>query len=100
MTTAPRSGPIRPEGDGPGVLLDITSQSHHVVFAATVVNPDYVLFDDGPFIEILGHIVAGCTDQFHTTVISFLVGVRANEGWQETVVDVYAAPGKIGTQVI
>ena len=42
MTTAPRSGPIRPQGDGPGILLDITPESagwSNVAFAVAVVAP-------------------------------------------------------------
>ena len=42
MTTAPRSGPIRPQGEGPGILLDITPESagwSNVAFAVAVVAP-------------------------------------------------------------
>ena len=52
------------------------------------------LLDDGAGVEICGDVVAGGSDEFHAALVGLLVGVRADEGGEEGVVDVDDFPGE------
>ena len=51
-------------------------------------DADDVLFDDGACVELCGDVVAGGSDDFHTTFPCLMIGLGADEGGEEGVVDV------------
>jgi hypothetical protein len=53
-----------------------------------VADPGHVLVDDRPGVEISGDVVGGGADQLHPALVGAPVGIGADEGRQEGVVDV------------
>ena len=57
-------------------------------------DPLDFLLDDRAGIEIRGDVVAGGSDEFHAALMSLFVGVCADEGGEEGVMDVDDFPGE------
>ena len=58
------------------------------------------LLDDRARIEIWGDVVAGGSNEFHTTVVRLAVGIGSDEGGEERMVDVDEFSGKFFTKPI
>src|SRR5699024_3157259 len=52
-----------PEPPGEYQFLRVAALAHHVLHGRRVVDPDDVLLDDRPLVQIRGHVVAGGADQ-------------------------------------
>ena len=61
------------------------TRSGHLV---GVAHADHVLIDDRAGVELGGHVVGGRADQFDAALVGAGVGIGADEGWKEAVVDV------------
>jgi hypothetical protein len=44
-------------------------------------DPDDILFDYGTFVQDIGHIVAGGSDQFYSLGKGCVIGLCTGEGW-------------------
>ena len=53
-----------------------------------VADPGHVLVDDRARVELLGDVMRGGSDQLHAALVGVAVGIGADEGGQEAVVDV------------
>ncbi len=80
--------------------LAVTAKADEIGGGVEVVNALDFLFDDRSGVEVGSDVMAGGTDQFHPAGVGLLVGVGADEGWQETVVDVDDAPGEVAAEVV
>jgi hypothetical protein len=85
---------------GDGVALAVAAEADEVGGGVEVMHAFDFLLDDGPGIEIGGDVVAGGADEFDAALVGLLVGIGADEGGQETVVDVDDAPGVVVAQII
>src|SRR5690554_7139714 len=79
---------MRPEPAGQYVLLNILTQANHVFDGVAMADANNVLLDDRAFIKILGYVVAGSSNQLHTTAVSLVVWPGTSERRQEAVVDI------------
>ena len=80
--------------------LAVAAEADEIGGGVKVVHALDLLLDDRSGVEVGSDVVAGGTDQFHAAGIRLLVGVCADEGWQETVVDVDNAPGEVTAEVV
>src|SRR5919106_5672729 len=89
-------------GAGEGHALHVAPDARELGDAMGVVDAGDLLLDDRPFVEVLGDVVGGGTDELHTAGVGLRVGAGTLEGGQERVVDVDRAPGeraaRVGTQ--
>src|SRR6476659_4200239 len=69
-------------------LFQVAALSDEVLDCIAMRDADYILLDDWPVIEDLGHIVAGRADQLHTALERLMVRPCPDERWKERVVDV------------
>jgi len=53
-----------------------------------MIDPDDVLLNDRAVVETLGDVMGGRPDEFHAALLGPFVGIGAEEGRQERVVDV------------
>jgi len=81
------------------LLLNIATGRRHVFRRIAVVHMDHILFDDGPFIEIVGNEVCGSTDNFHTALERLPVGFRTDKCRQEGMVNVDDALTVVGHEL-
>ena len=63
-------------------------------------NAHHFLFDDRPFVEVAGDVVAGGTDDFHAALVGGVVGFCADECGEKGVVDVDDAVGLVAAVVV
>ena len=54
----------------------------------------HILLDDRAIVQAFANVVRGGADKFHAAIEGLLVGLGADEGWQEGVVDIDDALGK------
>ena len=73
---------------GEDEALDVAADPHQVVDLVAVADPGHVLVDDRAGVELLGDVVGGGADQLDAALVGAAVGVGADEGGQEAVVDV------------
>ena len=59
-----------------------------------------LLLDDGAGVQVSGDVVAGGADEFHAAFVCLAVGICANEGGQEGVVDVDDFPGELLAEAV
>jgi hypothetical protein len=59
--------------------FDVATVADEIVNRIVMLNPDHVLLDDRPFIEILGDIVAGRADQLDTALECPVIGLGTDE---------------------
>ena len=69
-------------------LLEISSLANKILDRIPVPHTDHILFNDRSFVQILRRIVRCRPDNFYATVISLPIGIGADEGGEEGVVDV------------
>jgi len=89
-------------GDSPceHAALYVTPLPHEIVGGVGVGNMFNVLADDGTFIEVLGDVMCGGTDDLDATVMGLVVRLCTLEAGKEGVMNINAAPGKIGREVV
>lgn len=75
-------------GAGEGCRFHVPADGDEVSGGLAVIDAHDGLFEDGAFVEIGCHIVAGRADQLYAALMGLVVGARAFEAWQEAVVDV------------
>ena len=75
-------------GLGQDASLDLASDSNHIVHAISVGNVRDFLIEDGAGIELRRDVMGRGPDDFHSSFISLLIGVRADKRRQERVVNV------------
>ena len=80
-------------------FLDVLAVAHHVVRGIRMVDADDILLDDGPLVQLGGHVVAGGADQLDAPLVGLVVGLGADEAGEEAVVDVDDLARVGGTQV-
>ncbi len=73
--------------------LDVAAAPDQVGDRVAVVDPDHVLLDDRPGVEVRRHVVAGRPDELHPAGVRLVVRPRADERRQEAVVDVERPAG-------
>ena len=64
-------------------FLEVAAFADEVFDSVAVGDANYILFDDGTVVEDLGHVVAGCADQFNAALEGLMVGPGADEGGQK-----------------
>ena len=84
---------------GEDLLLRIATLTLHVRSGVLVGDTHDVLLNDRAVVEVLGGVVAGGTDELHTTSISLQVRARAHERRQEAVVDIDCAAFPLLAQI-
>ena len=72
--------------------LGILPLRDQIVDAVGMIDDRDVLRDDRPLVEIGRHVMRSGADHLHAAIIGAMIGVRALEAGQETVVDVDHAP--------
>ena len=65
-----------------------------------MVHAGHVLFNDGAFVQVSGHVVGGGTDELHATVVRLVIGLGAFEAGQKAVVNVDGAARQFLAQVV
>ncbi len=85
---------------GEGGALAVAAEAGEVVGGVEVGDALDFLLDDGAGIEIRGDVVAGGADEFHAALVGLAVGVRADEGGEEGVVDVDDFPGELLAEAV
>ena len=70
---------------GEGHAFAVAAQADQIDGRVKVLHAVDLLFDDGSGIELAGDVVAGGSDQFYPALVGLPVGIRADEGGQETV---------------
>lgn len=79
---------MRGDGAGEHDPLDVAADPDQVRDLVGVADPDHVLVDDRPGIELGGDVVGGRADQLDAALVGTRVGVGTDERGQEAVVDV------------
>ena len=80
--------------------LDLASDRDHFVGRGRVADAADVLLDDRTFVEVGGDEVGGRADDLHAPRMGLVIGLGALETRQEAVVDVDAAAGQLGREVV
>ena len=75
-------------GAGQHNLLQVPSFPHQIIDGIPVAYTHDVLLDDGTFIQIVRGIVRRGSDDFHAPVIGLPIGIGADKGRQEGVMDI------------
>jgi len=78
---------------GEGGAFAVSAEAGEVCGGVEVLYAFDFLVDDGSGVEVGGDVVAGCADEFDAALVGLLVGVCADEGGEEAVVDVDDAAG-------
>ena len=73
---------------GEGEALAVAAETDEVFGFVIVLHAGNLLLDDGPLVEVFGGVVAGGADEFHSALEGPAVGVGADKGGEEGVVDV------------
>ena len=81
-------------------LLEVLALEHQGLGRVLVGDADDVLLDDGTGVELCGDVVARGADDLHAALIGLMVGLGADEGGQEGVVDVDDVVGIGGNHVV
>src|ERR1017187_8607128 len=79
---------VAPDGPREDHLLEVPPRADQVLHRVAVSHMQDVLFDDGPGIQRLGHVVAPGSDHFYSPLPGCGVWASAGEGGKEGVVDV------------
>ena len=66
----------------------VGAKAGQILDGVTMVDPDDVLLDNRPLVEIFGHVVSGGADEFDPALLGPPVRRCANKRRQERVVDV------------
>ena len=72
-----------PDGAGQNHLFQIPTLAHQILDRIGVADPDDVLGNDRPGVEIRSHIVAGGADDFDPPLKGGVIGFGAGEGGEE-----------------
>ncbi len=83
-----------------GGAFAVAAEAGEVVWGVEMGDAFYFLLDDGAGIQVCGDVVAGGADEFHAALVGLAVGVRADEGGKEGVVDVDNFPGELLAETI
>src|ERR1035441_1426846 len=76
---------VAPDGPREDHLLEVPPRADQVLHRVAVSHMQDVLFDDGPGIQRLGHVVARGSDHFHAPLPGWGVWASAGEGGKEGV---------------
>jgi hypothetical protein len=68
--------------------FDVGAQTGQVVDAVAVVDAHHVLFDDRPFVEVLGDVMCRCANEFDAAFLGPTIRCRTDERRQERVMNV------------
>lgn len=79
---------VKPDGTGENDFFQVFSFSDEIFHGVFVGYFHDILLNDGTFIQIGGHIMAGGTDDFHSPLMRPVIGLGTCEGRQEGVVNV------------
>ena len=82
-------------GTGQYSRFYIPPDPDQVLLCRAMMDALDTLLDDGPFIEVAGDEVRCCPNQLHAPFMRAAVGPCSLEAWQEAVVDIEAATGKL-----
>ena len=72
-----------PHGAGQHDFLQIPALADEILDRIPVTDPDHILFDDRPFVQILCGVVRSRPDDLDPTVIGLPIGIRTDEGGEE-----------------
>src|SRR3546814_14618936 len=76
--------------------FDVPSLADEIVRGVVMADPLDILFDDRAFVQIGGDIMGGRADHLDATRVGLMIGLCPLEAGEEDVLDVDAAPCKIG----
>jgi hypothetical protein len=76
------------DGSGQHNFLQIAPFSNEIVHSIPVAHADHVLFDDRPLVQILCRVVRRRPDNFDSSLIRLPIGICADEGGKEGMVNV------------
>jgi hypothetical protein len=68
--------------------LYVAPFADQILHGVAVADANDILFDDRPFIEIRRDIVTGRANEFHTSLIRLRVGIRADKGREERMMNI------------
>ena len=80
--------------------FDVPTLTNQILGSVLMADAFDVLLDDGTLVEIRGNIMGGGADQFYAARVGLMVGLGALEARQEAVMDVDAATGKEGSEIV
>src|ERR1700749_77644 len=80
--------------------FDVAALAHQILRTVLVAAALDVLFDDGALVEIGGDVMRGGPDQLDAARVGLMVGPRALEARQETVMNVDAATGEEAGEIV
>ena len=76
------------DGAGENDFFEVATFLDKVVDGVAVIDADDILLDDGAVVEDLGDVVSGGADDFDSALEGLMVGLGADEGGKEGVVNV------------
>lgn|SRR6266487_1024935 len=79
---------IHAHGLGQDAAFDIAALAHQVIGAITMVAMDDILRDNWSFIQAIGDVMCGCPNQLDAALERTLVGIGADEGGQEAMMNI------------
>src|SRR5450432_4310162 len=79
---------VEPHRAGQHAALELAALAHELGDVVAVAHAADVLLDDGTLVELAGHEMRGRADDLHAARLGLVVGLGADEGGQERVVDV------------
>src|ERR1700736_3466683 len=80
-------------------LFQVAPFFHQVVERIAMGDARNALFDDGAVIEYFGDIVRGGANELYAAPIGLVVGLCADESWQERVMDINNGHWVLGDEV-
>src|SRR4029450_4795716 len=79
---------VHADGLGQGYFFLVATLADQVFDTVPVGEPHHALIDDGAFVQLFGHVVAGGADHLDPSGIGLVIGLAPNEGGQKGVMDV------------
>src|SRR5690348_15306520 len=79
---------VPPYGSGEHNAFEVAAFANQVVHRIAVRNSHDVLFNDGPVIEDIGHVMTGSANELHSPFESPMIGLASDERRQEGMMDV------------
>jgi hypothetical protein len=80
--------------------FDVPALTNEILGSVLMANAFDVLLNDGTLVEICGNIMGCGTDQFYAARMGLMIWLRPLEARQEAVMDVDAATGKKGSEIV
>src|SRR6266487_627645 len=66
----------------------VATLADHITRRIAVVSVDDILSNDWPFVQVLGNIMSGCSDDLDTTLEGLVIRIRSNKRREKAVMDI------------